>query len=71
MRVLETTAVGRLSIPASRLASEDLPALTSPSMAMRSGRSRRSSVRRKARMAGCSLSSGDDARSSLSRARFS
>ena len=51
-RVLAVTAVGRLSIPASRLAREDLPALTSPQMATRRGRARRCSVRSRARIAG-------------------
>ena len=54
MRVFEITAVGRLSTPASKLASEDLPELNSPMMAIRSGRSKRRSMRSNARVAGIS-----------------
>src|SRR5262245_28236719 len=61
-------AVGRLSMPASRLASDDLPELISPRIAIRSGRSSRASVRDSARIAQDSRSSGDAARSRLRRA---
>src|SRR5262245_41171984 len=49
MRVLATTAVGRLSLRSNRLASEDLPELNSPAMATRNGRASRASRRPKAR----------------------
>src|SRR5215813_8481084 len=70
MRVFEIAAVGRLSIPPSRFASEDLPELYSPQIARRSGRLRRCSMRMSARTAGNSLDVGESARSSLLRASF-
>src|SRR5262245_36733839 len=71
MRVFEIAAVGRLSILPSRLAREDLPELTSPQMARRSGRSRRRPMRCKARMPGNSFDPGEIALSSRFRACLS
>src|SRR5262245_8442428 len=68
MRVFEIAAVGRLSIPPSKFAREDLPELYSPQIARRSGRLRRCSMRMNARTAGNSLDLGESALSSLLRA---
>ena len=71
MRVFEITAVGKLSILASRFASEDFPELNSPVIARRSGRSKRRSVRRNARIVGASADPGEITVSSLRLACFS
>src|SRR5947209_8676625 len=68
MRVFEIAAVGRLSIPPSRFASEDLPELYSQQIARRSGRLSRCSMRINARTAGNNLDPGESACSSLLRA---